>query len=390
MNEARPLAGVTVVEICHSVAGPYGGQILADLGAEVIKVESPGPGDYARDWGPPYWHGAAAVFHALNRNKRGIVIDFRDPEQLACLKAFILDQADVVLQNLRPGSIAQHGLDGETLLNDKPMLVYCNLGAFGSVGPQREKPGYDPLMQACGGLMSVTGEEGGGPVRVGTSIIDMGSGMWLAIGVLAALHQRTVTGKGCLVDTSLFETALAWMGTHIAGYFSSGEIRRRMGSGTVEIVPHQAFPTADGYVMVAAGNDGLFRRLAAALEHPEWADDERFATNGRRVVNRHAIVTLLSDAFRADTTASWLRRLDAAGVPSAPIQAVDQVVSDPQTQALGIVQKAPDYDMALVGLPLSFDRVRPPFRRSAPSHGEHTQEILGAMARQPIRRAGSQ
>jgi len=373
LNDNAPLAGLTVVEICHSVAGPYGGRILSDLGAEVIKVENPDKGDYARDWGPPYWHGAAAVFHALNRNKLGITVDLRDPVELARIKALIHDRADIVLQNLRPGTIERYGLDGDRLLGEKPTLIYCNLGAYGRVGPMREKPGYDPLMQACGGLMSVTGEEGGGPVRVGTSIIDMGSGMWLAVGVLAALHRRHVTGKGCIVDTSLFETALAWMTPHIAGYLANGVVRRRMGSGTVEIVPHQAFPTKDGYLMVAAGNDSLFRRLAMELGHPEWADDPRFATNGKRVVNREDIVGLLSDEFSGDTTEHWLSRLDAVGVPSAPIQSVDQVVEDPQTKALEMIQPAPQRDMALVGLPLAFDGVRPGFRRCAPELGQHNK-----------------
>jgi crotonobetainyl-CoA:carnitine CoA-transferase CaiB-like acyl-CoA transferase len=380
VGDAQPLAGVTVVEICHSISGPYGGSILAMLGAEVIKVENPDIGDYARDWGPPYWHGAAIPFQTLNRDKLGTTVNLRDPEQLEALRALIVDRADVVIQNLRPGTIDSYGLDGPTLLQTKPSLVYCNLGAFGAVGPLREKPGYDPLMQACGGLMSVTGEEGGAPVRIGTSIVDMGSGMWLAIGVLAALHQRAETGKGCVVDTSLFETAIAWMAIHIGGYFASGVVRQRMGSGIQEIVPHQAFPTSDGHVMVAAGNDKLFARLAAVLGHPEWADDPRFASNGKRVENRHDLIAQMSAVFAGDTAAAWLARLDAAGVPNAPIQSIDQVVAYEQTQALQMLQAAPDKDMTMVGLPLSFDGVRPAFRRSAPALGEHNDSVFTAAA----------
>jgi crotonobetainyl-CoA:carnitine CoA-transferase CaiB-like acyl-CoA transferase len=376
LNDDLPLAGITVVEICHSVAGPYGGQILADLGAEVIKVESPGKGDYSRDWGPPFWHGAASTYHSLNRNKLGITVDFRDPAQLAALKQLIVERADVVLQNLRPGAIDAHGLDGETLMAAKPTLIYGNLGAFGRVGPKRGKPGYDPLMQACGGIMSVTGTGDGAPVRVGTSIVDMGAGMWLAVGVLAALVRRAATGQGCVVDTSLYETALAWMTNHIAGYLASGEVRRPFGSGIAEIVPHQAFATADGHLMVAAGNDGLFARLCGALGHAEWAADPRYATNSARVTNRAGIIGLLAGAFATAPSAAWMQRLDAVGVPNAPIQSVDQVVADPQTAAVGMIQPAPDKDMALVGPPLAFDGRRPPLRRSPPALGQHNAEVL--------------
>ncbi|MEQ9642458.1 MAG: CoA transferase [Alphaproteobacteria bacterium] len=376
MNESQPLAGITVVELCHSVAGPYGGQILADLGAEVIKVESPKGGDYARGWGPPFWDGEAAPFLSYNRNKMGVTVDFRDAGQLQALKDLIVERADVVLQNHRPGSINQYGLDGATLLAAKPSLVYCNLGAFGTVGPKKDKPGYDPLMQACGGIMSVTGTGDGEPVRVGASVVDLGSGMWLAIGVIAALFRRATTGRGCVVDTSLYETALAWMCNHIAGYLANGEIRKPRGSGIAEIVPHQAFPTADGYVMVAAGNDGLFARLCGALGHPEWAEDERFVSNSARIANREAVIGLLGDEFRARPTAQWLDRLDAVGVPAAPLQSVDKVVADAQTEAVGIIQQAPDSDVRLVGVPLSFDGERPPHYRAPPRHGQHNAEVF--------------
>ncbi|MFI5002451.1 MAG: CaiB/BaiF CoA transferase family protein, partial [Reyranellales bacterium] len=211
MTNELPLKGITVVEICHSVAGPYGGLILASLGAELIKVENPEHGDHARAWGPPYWHGTSSAFQSLNRDKLGVTVDLTDPAQLARLKRLVLDRADVVIQNLRPGTVERYGLSGDDLLRQKPGLVYCNLGAFGRTGPLRDKPGYDPLMQAFGGLMSVTGEDGRAPVRVGPAVVDMGSGMWSAIGILAALNRRSATGRGCVVDTSLFETAVAWM-----------------------------------------------------------------------------------------------------------------------------------------------------------------------------------
>jgi crotonobetainyl-CoA:carnitine CoA-transferase CaiB-like acyl-CoA transferase len=288
-----PLAGVTVVELCHSVAGPYAGSILADLGADVVKVESPGKGDYARDWGPPFAHDTSTLFHVLNHNKRGLALDLRDGVTAARLKDFILDRADVVIQNMRPGAIDKLGLGADALRAEKPELIYCDLGAYGRSGPLRERPGYDPLMQAHGGIMSVTGVDGGEPVRVGVSIVDQGAGMWAAMGILAALNRRHATGQGCHVTTSLFETAVAWMTAHIGGYLSSGDLRRRMGSGVAEIVPHQAFETADGHVMVAAGNDNLFRTLAKLLEQPELSGDPRFATNSKRVENRHTLIPIL-------------------------------------------------------------------------------------------------
>ena len=366
-----PLAGVTVAEFCHSVAGPYAGSILADLGADVIKIESTDKGDYARDWGPPFAHGTSTLFHVLNHNKRGVAFDLRDHVSCDRLIAFILDHADVVLQNMRPGAIEKLGLGAGTLRAKKPALIYCDLGAYGRSGPLRERPGYDPLMQAHGGIMSITGVEGGEPVRVGCSIVDQGAGMWAAMGILAALNRRHVTGEGCHVSTSLFETAIGWMAPHIGGYLATGHMRRPMGSGVAEIVPHQAFATADGHVMVAAGNDNLFRALVRMLQHPELATDARFATNSKRVENRHTLIPILQELFHGKPTAEWLARLDAAGVPAAPIENVAQVAASPQTAALGMLQKAPDLDMTLAGLPLEFDGVRPPYRVSAPTLGEH-------------------
>ena len=289
-----PLNGVTVVEFCHSVAGPYAGSILADLGADVIKVEAPGKGDYARDWGPPFAHGTSTLFHVLNHNKRAMALDLRDTVTLARLKDFIIEHADVVLQNMRPGAIGKLGLGAAALRAEKPALIYCDLGAYGSTGPLKEKPGYDPLMQAHGGIMSVTGIDGGEPVRVGVSIVDQGAGMWAAMGILAALNKRHTTGEGSHVSCSLFETAIGWMAPHIGGFLSGGAMRRPLGSGVTEIVPHQAFPTADGFIMVAAGNDNLFRALCGAMEK-DYVKDERFASNSKRVENRRTLIPMLEE-----------------------------------------------------------------------------------------------
>jgi crotonobetainyl-CoA:carnitine CoA-transferase CaiB-like acyl-CoA transferase len=373
-----PLAGITVVEFCHSVAGPYAGSILGDLGADVVKVESPGKGDYARDWGPPFAHGTATIFHVLNHNKRGLALDLRDGVTVERLKAFILENADVVLQNMRPGAIDKLGLGAAALRAEKPSLVYCDLGAYGRAGPLREKPGYDPLMQAHGGIMSVTGVDGGEPVRVGVSIVDQGAGMWAAMGVLAALNRRHTTGEGCHVSTSLFETALAWMSPHIGGFLAGGNMRRPLGSGVAEIVPHQAFPTRDGYIMVAAGNDNLFRALSGAIGNSDLAGDARFTTNSKRVENRKVLIPMLEDVFRTGSSSEWQARLDAAGVPAAPIENVSQVVASEQVKALGILQKAPDLDLTLTGLPLEFDGKRPPYRVSAPGLGEHNDLLAPA------------
>ncbi|MBX3596706.1 MAG: CoA transferase [Rhizobiaceae bacterium] len=370
---AKPLEGLCVVEICHSVAGPFAGSIFAQLGAEVIKVENPKGGDHARGWGPPYWHGKSSVFQSLNRDKLGVSINLGDLSDAERLKQFIIERADVVLQNLRPGSAEKSVLSSHSLLAEKPTLIYCNIGAFGATGPLADQPGYDPLMQAFGGIMSITGEGSGNPVRVGPAVVDIGSGMWAAIGVLAALRQLQQTGKGCVVDTSLFETALAWMSIQVAGYLASGELRRPMGSGIPEIVPHQAFRTRNGHLMIAAGNDGLFVNLCAALNRPDLAADGRFMTNDGRVRNRTELIPMIESETLKKDSSEWQEILQAAGVPNAPIQSIDQVVAHPQTQALQIVQPSPDLDMQLVGLPLCFNGRRPPFTRNAPSLGEHNE-----------------
>jgi crotonobetainyl-CoA:carnitine CoA-transferase CaiB-like acyl-CoA transferase len=377
MSSPHPLSGLTVVEIGHSVAAPYAGMILGELGAEVIKVENPKGGDACRGWGPPFTDGTATAFHAFNRAKRGITIDLGDPAEVGKLRALIRDRADVLIHNLKHGTLDRYGLSADALLAEKPDLVYCNLGAFGSTGPLRDRPGYDPMMQAYGGLMSLLGEDGRPPVRVGVSIIDIATGMWSVIGILAALQERQRTGRGGVVDTSLYETTLAWMTLPISAYLANGEIPRRHGSGIEQIVPYQAFETADGFMMVAAGNDNLFRRLCAALDRPGLAEDPRFRTNSDRVINRRSLIPILSDIFAAAPVAEWVGRLDAEGIPNSPIQTLDQVVADAQTAALGIIQQGPGSPvLSLVGLPLSFDGARPPFAKPAPRLGEDNPEII--------------
>jgi crotonobetainyl-CoA:carnitine CoA-transferase CaiB-like acyl-CoA transferase len=379
MSSATPLSGLVVIEIGHSIAAPYAGMILGELGAEVIKVENPRTGDAARGWGPPFAEGAATCFHAVNRAKSGITSDLADPADLEKLKGLVIGRADVLIHNLKFGALDRYDLSAADLLAAKPSLVYCNLGAFGAVGPMRERPGYDPLMQAYGGLMSLMGEDGRPPVRVGVSIVDLATGMWAVIGILAALAERRQTGRGGVIDASLYESALAWMTIPIAAHLVDGKVPARQGSGVEMIVPYQAFATADGYLMVAAGNDNLFRRLCSVIGRPGLAEEPRFLGNKDRVVNRAALIAILDEVFAAHPIAFWEERLNAAGIPNGPLHTVDQVVGDPQTAALGIIQRLSvgpaDNPLALVGLPLSFDGVRPPFAKAAPALGEDNAAV---------------
>mgnify|MGYP001407979194 FL=1 len=378
---ARKLAldGLKVFELGSSVAGPYGAWILAQFGAEVIKVERPVTGDDARHWGPPFWHESAAYFQALNRDKHGITVDFKNPKEVERLRRLIIESNGVVLQNFRPGLVAELGISAADIRRENNKVIYCNIGAFGDAGPYKERRGYDPLMQASAGLMSVTGEGGDRPpVRVGTSIIDMGTGMWTALGIMAAVRQRDESGEGCTIDASLYETAIAWMTYHAAAYDASGDIPKAAGSGMNAIVPYQAYECSDGYLVVAAGGDSLFLRLSKVLGHPEWPEDPRFKTNPDRVQNRNAINNAITEVMQKDTRAHWQEVLEDGGIPNAPILHMGEVLAHPQTEALGIVQKDPAIDdMRLVGLPMKFDGERPPYRRTPPALGQDNDDIFG-------------
>src|SRR5438132_1986228 len=335
-----PLAGVLVADLTQNVAGPTCTQILGDMGADVVKVERPGRGDDARAWAPPWWGAESASFMAFNRNKRSLGLDLKREGGLEVLRRLVA-RADVFVQSLRAGAIAELGLDAPAAKARNGRLVYCAITAFGTRGPLATLPGYDPLMQAYGGLMSVNGHPGQEPARVGTSIVDMGTGMWAALGILAGLRQREATGRAVEVTTALFDTALMWVAYHLMGYLGSGEVPQPQGSGTAMIAPYQAFPTADGYVMIAAGSDALFHRLAAALGAPRLADDARFTDNPSRVRHRGELVAALSAITRALKTADLLGRLRVAGVPSSPILTVDAVLAEPQTCAGGMLVGGP-------------------------------------------------
>lgn len=368
-----------MVEIGGSLSAPFAAQTLGDLGAEVIKVER-GDGDDARQWGAPYIDGTSSNFHVTNRNKHGIVVELRDPQARERLIDLIMERADVVLQNLRPGQVEKLGLDAQTLRARKPSLVYCNLGAFGRCGPLADRPGYDPLMQAFGGIMSVVGEEGRPPVRVGPSMVDIGTGMWAVIGIQAALMHRRETGEGTTVDVSLFETAIGWMMGYVPRYVLDGEIAKPMGSGQVGIAPYRAFQTSDGYLVVAAGNDGLFKKLCHALDRTQWLDDARFTTNAVRFVHREALNALIEAVMRGASSATWMAKIEASGVPCAPVHNVRDMVEHPQTQALGMIGTVPGTArVPQTLLPISFDGVRPLPRGGAPRLGEHSERYLGAV-----------
>jgi crotonobetainyl-CoA:carnitine CoA-transferase CaiB-like acyl-CoA transferase len=373
-----PLAGLLVADLTQNVAGPYCTQILGDMGAQVVKVERPERGDDARAWAPPYWGEESAAFMSVNRNKRSLAVDMKAPEGRTILERLIR-RADVLVQSLRAGVVDELGLGWERARALNPRLVYCSVTAFGPEGPYRDRPGYDPLMQAYGGLMSVNGHPGQPPARVPVSIIDMGTGMWAATAVLAALRERDRTGRGAHVTTALFDTALAWITFQMTNYLASGEVPQPQGSGTPMIAPYEAFPARDGWVMIAAGSDALFAKGCAALGLAGLPEDPRFAGNPQRVANRAALFETLAAVTRTLSATDILERLQAAGVPSAPILTLDRVAVEPQTDASGMLipqkhPRVPDY--RAVGLPIRWDGERPGIARVPPLLGEHTAEVL--------------
>ena len=373
-----PLTGLTVIEIGQALAGPLAGAVLADMGADVIKVEKPDGGDDARIWGPPYGPDGktSLYFHGQNRSKRSVTLDIKNPADIAALHR-LCETADILIQNLRPGVVEECGIGPEAMLAAHPRLIYCSIWAFGYEGPLMMKPGFDPLLQAYGGMMSVTGQPDGPPSFAGASINDKATGLFITIGALAALRWRDRTGKGCLVDGSLFETAAFWVETHIAGHLATGDIPKRHGTGGNLIVPYQVFETADRPLCLAAGNDRLFARAARVLGHPEWAEDPRFAASAGRVRNKAALIPLIAAAFVTRKRDEWLAALDAVGVPSGPVNDIGELVASEQMAAVDMIGALPEGGPAVVQLPLSFNRRRPRPSRPAPRLGQHNREILG-------------
>lgn len=372
-----PLAGIRVIDLSQNLAGPLATQVLGDLGADVVKVEPPG-GDAARAWGPPFWGGESPLFLCANRNKRSIVLDLDDDDARDTLRRLVAG-ADIFVQAFRAGVIERLGFGPDRLRGDHPSLIYVSVTAYGAGGPLAGLPGYDPLMQAFAGLMSVTGHPGAPPARVGTSVVDMGTGMWTAIAVMAAIRERDRTGRGSHVVTSLLESALASMAYHLQGHLATGTVPGPMGSGLGMIAPYQAFPAADGQVMIAAGNDALFRRLCHALEIEDLASDPRFETNADRVGGRQTLADAIAVRTRTFDVADLLARLQAAGVPCAPIQDVAEVARNEQVRATGVLRPAPSSEIegyVDIALPASWDGRRAPARRGPPAVGEHTRDVL--------------
>lgn len=373
------LEGIRVVDVTTSVAGPFAAQILGDLGADVVKVERPEVGDDTRRWGPPFWEGEGCTFLSLNRNKRSVVLDLKaDRDREAFLR--LVDDADVLIQNLRPGALAKLGLGADELRRRNPRLIYCDITGYGLHGPQAMSPAYDPLLQAFGGLMSLNGEEGGAPARVPSSILDQGTAMWTVIAVLDALRTRESTGEGAHVHTSLLQTALMWLPSQLTGYFAEQVVPPRLGSGTVGIYPYAAFPTADNWIIIAAGNEKLWTSLCTVIERTDLLDDPRFLRNPDRVAHRDELFHELAATLRGKDSHTWVDLLTEAAVPTTPIQTLDQVVADEQVAAIGAL---PEVDHPrieghrVVNLPIQIDGAYAPVRRVAPLLGEHNEEVLG-------------
>jgi crotonobetainyl-CoA:carnitine CoA-transferase CaiB-like acyl-CoA transferase len=361
-----PLAATRVVDVTTSFAGPTCTQLLGALGADVIKIEPPS-GDEARAWGPPFAHGVGTLFVAVNSGKRSVAIDLRRGAEAV---QRIVESGDVFVQSLRPGLAQELGLGADELRARKPELVHCTISPYGREGPKANLPGYDPLLQAAAGLISVTGEPDRPGVRVGVSLIDHTTGMYAAFSILAALHA----GVGATLDVSLWETALSYVSYHLIGNLEGAPVPTRQGTGFHAIAPYQVFPASDGGLMITSANDNLYRRLLDAVELPELADDPRFRTNPDRVANREALTELLSERLREDTRAAWLEKLSAANVPAAPVQDIGEVARDPQLEAVGILQRLGEF--TTLGPAFSVDGERPEYLSPPPQLGAHTAEVL--------------
>jgi crotonobetainyl-CoA:carnitine CoA-transferase CaiB-like acyl-CoA transferase len=375
-----PLAGVRVLDFSRILAGPLCTMLLADLGADVVKIERPGVGDDTRAWGPPFVGEDAAYFLALNRNKRSVALDLQDPDQAATARR-LAGTADVVVENFRPGLMRRFGLDHETLSADNPGLVFCSLVAFGD-DEDDSKPGYDIIVQAMSGLMSVTGERDRSPVKVGVALLDVITGLYAANGIQAALRERDRTGTGSRLTVSLYESSVAAMVNQAANFLLGGVVPGPMGTAHPNIVPYQVFEASDRPFVIAAGNDRLYERTCDALSHPELASDPRFATNQARVENRAVLVALLQEVLRTETAATWLARLEERAVPCAPVSRLDDVFASPEGAAM--VQRIDDDArgaLNLVANPIRLTGDLTAVRRPPPQLGEHTEEILAELQR---------
>jgi crotonobetainyl-CoA:carnitine CoA-transferase CaiB-like acyl-CoA transferase len=377
-SPSEALAGISVLDLTRNFAGPYCSMLLADLGADVIKVESPGSGDDTRQWSPPQWNGQSATFLAGNRGKRSIAVDLDRKAGQEVVRR-LAAQSDVLVSSFRPGSLEKRGLDDTSLRSEHPGLIYCSITAYGARGPKRDWPGYDPILQAESGMMSLTGYPDGPPARLPIAAIDLGTAMWASVGIQAALRTRSETGFGGLVEVSLYETAAWWLSYLIAGYMGSGEEPQRRGSGAPFLAPYEVFATSEGDLMVTAGNDDLFARLCDALGFPDLAADPSYRRNADRVANRDALHDLLEARFFERPATEWHALLRSRSVPCTPVRSVADFVEDDHLAALGMLVPLPHPDipdLRVVGTPLNLDGVRPGSRRPPPLLGEHTEQVL--------------
>ena len=383
------LSGLRVLDLSRVLAGPWAGQMLADLGADVVKVERPGAGDDTRAWGPPYLRDAdgrdtseAAYFLSANRNKRSITIDFTQPAGQQQVRELV-QRADVLIENFKVGGLAAYGLDYASLQALNPRLIYCSVTGFGQQGPYAKRAGYDFMIQAMGGLMSITGkadgEEGAGPVKVGVALTDILTGLYASNAILAALAERERSGLGQYIDLALLDVQIACLGNQALNYLTTGVPPKRLANAHPNIVPYQAFPTADGDFILTVGNDGQFRKFCEVAGRPEWATDARFATNSARVANRDELIPLIRQVTVFRTTAEWIAALEQAGVPCGPINDLAQVFTDPQVQARGTrIRMAHPLagEVDLVANPIRLSRTPVDYRRPPPLLGEHNTEVL--------------
>jgi len=386
---AGALAGLRVLDLSRVLAGPWAGQLLADLGADVVKVERPAQGDDTRAWGPPWLDddegratSEAAYYLSANRNKRSVTVDLSQPEGQRLVRE-LAAQADIVIENFKVGGLEQYGLDHASLRAQNPRLIYCSITGFGQTGPYAPRAGYDFLIQGMGGLMSLTGrpdnDAGAGPMKVGVALTDVMTGLYATVAVLAALSHRDRTGEGQHIDMALLDVQVACLANQASNYLVGGTVPRRMGNAHPNIVPYQEFPTADGYMIIAVGNDGQFGRLCATLGHADWASDERFATNPQRVKHRAELIDLLRGVTVTRGTADWVAAMEDAGVPCGPINTLDRVFEDPQAQARGLRIEMPHPlagTVPLVANPIRLSGTPVAYRRAPPTLGQHTDEVL--------------
>jgi len=384
-----PLDGIRIFDMTRILAGPTATQVLADLGADVIKVERPGTGDDVRHWGPPYLKdedgndtGESVYFQAGNRNKRSITINLASPEGQKLARRLIAE-CDVLFENYKVGDLKKYGLSYDDLKDEFPSLIYCSLTGFGQYGPYSNRAGFDLVVQAMGGIMSITGEDGGAPAKVGVGIADVMTGMYSNIAILAALRHRDKTGEGQHLDLSLLDCQVAWLINEGMNYLHTGKVPHAWGTAHATIVPYQAFPTSDGYVILAIGNDRQFQKFCAFAGRPELAEDPRFLTNSLRVQNRQACVEAVTELTRLHPTDHWLENLSAMAVPCGPVNTIDKVFADPHVQARGMQislrHSATGKDEAYIASPIKMSKTPVTYRRAAPMVGEHNKEVLGEL-----------